>query len=87
MFEIRIDTFDPISVMIMANSLPAVTGSDIHYLFDMKGSSINRAVLKHKSHKQLIDLEKTGGEVLKDLDYVRLKEIKRYFKISPDETK
>ena len=32
--------------MIMQNTLPAVINYDLHYGFDMKGSQINREVLK-----------------------------------------
>ena len=46
-FSIRMDQFDQIHVMIMENSLPHVDNTEMHYVFDMKGSSINREVLKN----------------------------------------
>ena len=42
-----------IHVLVMENSLPSVENSDLHYVFDMKGSSINREVLKGISLEQL----------------------------------
>jgi len=66
----------------MQNSMPNVQGADLHYVFDMKGSQINREVLKHIPTPDLKKKSHTGGEVLKDLDYVRLKECKRFMKLS-----
>lgn len=74
---IRIDSFEPIHVMIMQNTLPAVPHSEMHYCFDIKGSSINREVLKRKSNKEIFE-NPTKGKVLKDLDYLRLKELKNF---------
>lgn len=51
---------------------------DLHYLFDMKGSSINREVLKDKNLQNILP---TGGTVLKDLDYIRIKEKKEFMNI------
>lgn len=73
------DQFEPLHVMIMENSLPAVENTEMHYVFDMKGSSINREVLKGTSNSSLKNGEPTGSKVLKDLDYVRLNEIKSFF--------
>lgn len=86
-FEIRIDMFEPISVMIMQNTLPSVPDSELHYVFDMKGSQINREVLKSHSASHLKHLKHTGGRILKDLDYIRLKEAKRFFKLDYDNIK
>lgn len=30
-------------------------------------------------------MKQTGGQVLKDLDYIRLKEVKRFFKMSEND--
>ena len=87
MFEIRIDMFEPISVMIMQNTLPAVPNTETHYVFDMKGSQINREVLKGWSTTHLKHMKHTGGRILKDLDYIRLKEAKRFFKLDYGSTK
>ena len=80
-FEIRIDMFEPISVMIMQNTLPAVPDTDLHFVFDMKGSQINREVLKDHTIKHMEHMKHTGGTVLKDLDYIRLKEVKKFFQL------
>ena len=41
-FEVSIDKFSTLHVMIMANTLPQVSGSCLHYTFDLKGSTVNR---------------------------------------------
>ena len=46
MFTITMDRFEPIHVMIMQNVMPNVPNTDLHYVYDMKGSSINREVFK-----------------------------------------
>lgn len=61
--------------------MPDVKGTDLHYVFDMKGSQINREVLKDINKKQLESIPPTGGKVLKDLDYIRLKEMKEFMNI------
>lgn len=53
MFTITMDKFTPISVMIMENTLPNIIHSELHYTFDMKGSQINREVLKGKTKNEL----------------------------------
>ena len=53
----------------------------------MKGSSINREVLKGISTEQLIKMDPTGGETLKDLDYVRLNENKSFFNMRSIDSK
>ena len=45
-FTVSIDKFSSLHVMLMQNTLPAVKNSEIVYLFDLKGSTINRAELK-----------------------------------------
>lgn len=55
--------------------------AELHYVFDMKGSSINREVLKDRTTPHLKHMKHTGGKILKDLDYIRLKEAKRFFKL------
>mmetsp|Transcript_31775 Transcript_31775/g.48773 ORF Transcript_31775/g.48773 Transcript_31775/m.48773 type:complete len:116 (+) Transcript_31775:1788-2135(+) len=82
MFTVRIARFESIHVMVMQNTMPNIDKTELHYVFDMKGSSINREVLKRKKDSQLAD--PTGGKVLKDLDYVRLKELKNFFKLDKD---
>lgn len=51
----------------------------------MKGSQINREVLKSKTISELRTDKPTGGEVLKDLDFLRLKEIKKFINFSNDD--
>lgn len=85
MFTISMDKFTPISVMIMENTLPNIRHSELHYTFDMKGSQINREVLKHKSVRELRTDEPTGGKVLKDLDFLRLKEVKKFINFHNDD--
>jgi len=52
-FTVNIDKFDPLHVLIMQNSLPKVEDTELAYCFDIKGSSINREVLKHLSNHDL----------------------------------
>jgi 1-phosphatidylinositol-4-phosphate 5-kinase len=80
-FSVNIDKFEPIHVLIMQNTLPNVPETELAYLFDMKGSSINRQVLKVPT-THLKQMGPTKGEVLKDLDYVRLKDLKKFMKLS-----
>jgi len=82
MFSVKIDKFESLHVMIMQNTMPHIDGAEMHYVFDMKGSSINREVLKKKKNSEL--KRPTGGRVLKDLDYVRLKELKNFFNLDED---
>ena len=81
-FTIRMDKFEPIHVMIMQNTMPNVENADLHYVYDMKGSSINREVLKNLTNDQLKKKCPTGGWVLKDLDFLRMKEIFKFLKLS-----
>lgn len=37
-YTIYMDKFTPISVMIMENGLPNIQHSELHYIFDLKGS-------------------------------------------------
>lgn len=85
-FTVRMDQFEPIHVMIMENSLPNILNTEMHYCFDMKGSSINREVLKGKSNFNLKQSGPTGGTVLKDLDYLRLNELKSFFNMENIDT-
>ena len=64
--------------MIMENTLPNILHSELHYVFDMKGSQINREVLKDKTQCDLLKDAPTGGKVLKDLDFLRLKDLKKF---------
>ena len=48
----------------------------------MKGSKINREVLKKLSEAEMKKKCPTGGWVLKDLDYIRMKETFRFLKLS-----
>lgn len=81
-FTVRMDQFEPIHVMIMQNTIPVVENTVLQYTFDLKGSQINREVLKEVSNKDIIKNGPTGGQVLKDLDYVRLEEIKQFYNLS-----
>jgi hypothetical protein len=72
--------------MLMENSLPHIQNTEMHFCFDMKGSSINREVLKGKSNGELKNGPPTGGKVLKDLDYLRLNELKSFFNMNNADT-
>ena len=48
-YSVTIDSFEPVHVMIMQNSMPNVPETELQYVFDMKGSSINRAELKKET--------------------------------------
>ena len=48
-------------------------------MFDLKGSEVNRAVLKGLDKKTLKKNGPTKGKVLKDLDYIRLKGLHSFF--------
>lgn len=63
----------------MGNAIPSVPNYELHYLFDIKGSSINREVLKDKLLNNTV--LPTYGKVLKDLDYYRIKEIKEFMRV------
>ena len=80
-FSVKIDAFDSVHVMIMQNSLPNIPRTKLAYVFDMKGSTINREELKKVSSEELKKSPDSGGHVLKDLDYVRLKEMRRFMKM------
>ena len=85
-FTIKMDRFSDFHVMLMQNTLPNINHTDVHYLFDLKGSSINRKVLKDKSGQNLEITCPTKGKVLKDLDYIRLKGIFKYFNTECEHT-
>ena len=82
LFTVRMDQFEPIHVMIMQNSIPAVENTELQYVFDLKGSQINREVLKDLTDKDIKKRGPTGGKVLKDLDYVRMEKIKQFYNMS-----
>ena len=48
----------------------------------MKGSQINREVLKSQTVKDLLRNGPTGGKVLKDLDFLRLKKLKKFINLN-----
>lgn len=52
-FTVRMDQFEPIHVMIMQNTIPAIENTELQYVFDLKGSQINREVLKEVSNKDI----------------------------------
>jgi len=55
-------------------------------LFDLKGSEVNRAVLKDLKMNDLRRKGPTQGKVLKDLDYRRLRSIYEFFDMGCEET-
>tara|TARA_B110000285_G_C15045567_1_gene574130 strand:+ start:637 stop:897 length:261 start_codon:yes stop_codon:yes gene_type:complete len=60
-FTVQMDNFEPINVMIQANSLPAMHDYEMNYCFDMKGSIVNREVLKKVPLNKLKYGPPTGG--------------------------
>ena len=84
-FTISMAKFTPLSVLIMENTLPNIDHADLQFTFDMKGSQINREVLKKKSARDLRVDQPTGGKVLKDLDFLRLKELKKFINFHNDD--
>ena len=86
-YTVQMDDFEPINVMIQANSLPAMPNYEMNYCFDMKGSTVNREVLKKVSLNDLKYGPPTGGQVLKDLDYIRLNDVKHFMNIDASERK
>lgn len=86
-YTIYMDKFTPLSVMIMENGLPNIMNSEMSYVFDLKGSKQNREELKGKTLMDLRRDEPTGGKVLKDLDFLRLKEVKKFISFNNDDWK
>ena len=80
-FTIQMDKFSPIHVMIMENCLPKVNNYELNHVFDIKGSKFSREVFKNKSSQQLLSGPLSGGLVLKDIDYERLKELRNFMMI------
>ena len=74
------DKFSPVHVMIMENCLPPVPNFDLNHIFDMKGSEFSREVLKKVNTIQLKG-NSTGSEVLKDLDFRRLKDLRKFISL------
>lgn len=52
----------------------------------MKGSSVNREVLRHAKVKD-IQKQPTGGRVLKDLDFLRLRDPLNFFDMRESDIK
>lgn len=71
----------------MENGLPNIMNSEMSYVFDLKGSKQNREELKGKTLMDLRRDEPTGGKVLKDLDFLRLKEVKKFISFNNDDWK
>jgi len=69
----------------MENTLPNIDHAELQFTFDMKGSQINREVLKSKTARDLRTDRPTGGKVLKDLDFLRLKELKKFINFHNDD--
>jgi len=84
-FTISMAKFTPLSVIIMENTLPNIDHAELQFTFDMKGSQINREVLKSKTVRDLRTDRPTGGQVLKDFDFLRLKELKKFINFHNDD--
>lgn len=84
-FTIQMDKFSPVHVMIMENVIPPVPGYDLNHVFDMKGSEFSREVLKKKQMEMLRNEKATGGLVLKDLDFVRLKQLRKFISLTDED--
>lgn len=79
------DSFSPISILIMENTMPNILNFELQYVFDMKGSQINREVLKSQTVKDLLRNGPTGGKVLKDLDFLRLKNLRKFINLNNED--
>jgi hypothetical protein len=84
-FTIKMDAFSPVHVMIMENCLEEVPGYSLDHVFDIKGSEFSREVLKKTPSSVLEKQPSTGGEVLKDLDYIRLKAMRNFIDFSSED--
>ena len=71
------DKFTPLHVILMQNTLQEVENANLKYIFDMKGSTIKREVLKQVNNQDFLKAAERG--VLKDLDFIRLNEMKNFF--------
>ena len=81
-FTIQMDKFSPVHVMIMENCLPPVPNFELQHIFDMKGSEFSREVLKKVNLSQLKRGKTTGSQVLKDLDFRRLKDLRKFINLN-----
>ena len=81
-FTIQMDKFSPVHVMIMENCLPPVPKYELNHIFDMKGSEFSREVLKNVNISELKTGKPTGSTVLKDLDFRRLKDLRKFISIN-----
>ena len=67
--------------MIMDNVCPPIKHTEALYTFDLKGSSINRKVIKRGN---LSKMPPTGGKVLKDLDLIAVADDKKFLVIDDE---
>lgn len=84
-FTVKMDAFTPVHVMVMENCLEEVPGYNLDHIFDIKGSEFSREVLKHTTNSELALNPFTGGEVLKDLDFKRIKAMRRFIDLSRED--
>ena len=84
-FTVKMDAFSPVHVMVMENCLEEVPGYHLDHIFDIKGSEFSREVLKHTSNSELARNPYTGGEVLKDLDFKRIKAMRHFIDLSRED--
>lgn len=85
MFTIKMDSFSPVHVMVMENCLEEVPGYNLDHVFDIKGSEFSREVLKGTSSNELARNPRTAGQVLKDLDFKRIKAMRNFIDLSQED--
>lgn len=86
-FSIEIDSFSPIHVMIMENCLPEIKSYELNHVFDIKGSRFSREVLGHRSYSRMMRDPITKGKVLKDIDFERLQEMRKFMMLGKQDWK
>ena len=84
MFAFKIDQYSMIYAMIMSNVKPECTNTKVKYVFDMKGSEVNRTVMKWKLVSDIKSMPYTENKVLKDIDFCYLKYPKKLIRMEPD---
>jgi len=85
MFSFKIDQYSEIRIMIMSNVKPDVDNTSVKYIFDMKGSQINRSVIKWRELTDIQSMSYTKNKVMKDIDFTYLKRPKKIIQLEDHE--